>query len=321
MEINDKLAELERTLQDKDAQIQELMGKLKNGGHLPPAQLEQLAEAMDVELVKSLETTDPTMKELTNLLHSSNWPPAVDPSLICDSEIMKEERAEGILEIIIEIHLEGLKLLDFGCGEGHVINRSRLQNPKLSVAYDTVKSPKWDSWEKTSNVIYTDDWNIVKSSGPYNVILMYDVIDHMVMSNNEIVEQLKKIKTTLAPNGKIYVRCHPWCSRHGTHLYHQLNKAFAHIVFTRQELEQMGHKQDKVKLIKHPVQEYEELFKAAGLRVTLGPNVKHDKIEPFFTNTPVISERIKAHYQTSFEMAKKEVIPPLAYHFVDYVLG
>lgn len=321
MEINEKLAELEKTLQDKDAQIQQLMGQLKNGGHLQPQQLEKLAEAMDVELVKSLEMTDPILKELITKLHSSDWPPAVDPALICDSEVMKEERAEGILEIVIDIHLEGLKLLDFGCGEGHVVNRSRLQNPKLSVAYDIEKSDKWDNWEKTSNVIYTTDWNIAKSSGPYNVVLMYDVIDHMVMTNAEIVDQLKKVKAVLAPNGRVYARCHPWCSRHGTHLYHQINKAFAHIVFTKQELEQMGYKQEKVKMVKHPVHEYGELFVAAGFKITHGPKIMRDKIHSFFTSTPLISERIKAHYQTSFEIARKEVVPPLEYQFVDYVLG
>jgi len=56
--------------------------------------------------------------ELVNLLNSKAWPHAVDPALICDisSEQDKEDRAEGILDLIIDIHLENLKFLDFGCG-------------------------------------------------------------------------------------------------------------------------------------------------------------------------------------------------------------
>jgi 2-polyprenyl-3-methyl-5-hydroxy-6-metoxy-1,4-benzoquinol methylase len=323
MEINKKLAELQKTIETQNAQIKDLMAKLNQGGHVSPKQLEDMADVLSIDISPALNTDDPVFNELLKLLNSANWPPAVDPNLICDvkSEQDKEDRAEGILDLIIDIHLEGLKFLDFGCGEGHVVNKSRQQKSKLSVGYDIIPSDKWNSWEKTNNVIYTTDWNIVKSSGPYNVLLMYDVIDHMIMPKADLITQLKNIKELIAPNAKVYVRNHPWCSRHGTHLYHKLNKAFAHIVFTKKEIEHMGFTQDEVRMIKHPIQEYEELFKAAGFRITNGPHIIKDKIDPFFNSTPVVSQRIKSHYTASFEIAKKEIIPPLEIQFVDYILG
>ena len=82
---------------------------------------------------------------LKTLLNSPTWPAAVDPVLICgeDSNQDKQDRAEGILDIIIDVHLEKLSFLDFGCGEGHVVNHSLTQNPHKTVGYDIVQSEKW----------------------------------------------------------------------------------------------------------------------------------------------------------------------------------
>src|SRR5207249_2471927 len=164
------------------------------------------------------------------------------PTLICDitSDQDKEDRAEGILDLIIDVHLENLKFLDFGCGEGHVVNRCRTQKPRMAVGFDIKKIERWEKWNKTSNVYFTDDWDEAKRLGPYNIILMYDVIDHMLMSEQELIDRLKEVKESLAVNGRVYLRAHPWCSRHGTHLYYKLNKAFAHLVFTDEELKSLG---------------------------------------------------------------------------------
>lgn len=263
--------------------------------------------------------------ELINLLNSKEWPAAVDPTLICDitSDQDKEDRAEGILDLIIDAHLENLKFLDFGCGEGHVVNKSKIQNPRMSVGYDIVKSEKWEKWEKTPNSMFTDDWSSVKSAGPYNVILMYDVLDHMTGSIDEVVSKLKDVKSVLAPNGKIYVRTHPWCSRHGTHLYHKLNKAYVHLVFSNEELESLGHKQQQVRPIIHPMAEYEGMFTKAGLKVISKQQIK-EAVEGFFIKNPTIALRIKKNYSNSPDSSLRNGAFPtfqLEQQFIDYVLG
>lgn len=263
---------------------------------------------------------------LTNLLNSKEWPHAVDPSLICDitSDQDKEDRAEGILDLIIDVHLENLKFLDFGCGEGHVINRCRIQKPKMAVGFDIKTSERWEKWEKTSNLMFTDNWTDVKNFGPYNIVLMYDVIDHMIMPDHELIAKLKELKGMLAVNGRIYLRAHPWASRHGTHLYHQINKAFAHMVFTKDELETLGYKQDEVRKVMTPLMTYERLFKSAGLKITNGPHQIKEGVEQFFINNPAIANRIKEHYKNSDreDLRNGTRFPsgPMEIQFIDYIL-
>lgn len=264
--------------------------------------------------------------ELVNLLNSKEWPHAVDPTLICDisSEQDKEDRAEGILDLIIDVHLENLKFLDFGCGEGHVINKSRTQKPKIAVGYDLTKNEKWDQWEKSPNIYFTNNWSDVKNFGLFNIVLMYDVIDHMLGDQEEVVNQLREIKKLLAPNAKIYVRTHPWCSRHGTHLYHQINKAYVHMVFSDEEIAAMGYKQEQTRKHMHPLYDYSTLFTAAGLKVLNEPHQIREGVEPFFVNNPLIAGRIKDNYKSSpREEFRKGKFPtvPLENQFIDYVLG
>jgi len=280
--------------------------------------------------VNNIKRNGPAMvnefQQLKSLLNTAQWPAAVDPSLICNlsSDQDKEDRAEGILDLIIDIHLENLKFLDFGCGEGHVVNKSLLQKPKMSVGYDIRESEKWKVWESTENMKFTTDWGEVEAEGPYNVILLYDVLDHMLMPDDKIVEELQKIKRVLAPNGKIYVRCHPWSSRHGTHLYHQVNKAFVHLVFTENELESMGYNTEvKANKIIHPITYYADCFKKAGLKVVYGPQVLKEDVESFFLNNPIVSNRIRKNWKISHDpklnTGKDFPTVPCQIQFVDYI--
>jgi hypothetical protein len=170
--------------------------------------------------------------------------------------------------------------------------------------------------------MFTDSWVDVKQSGPYNIVLMYDVIDHMMQNEQEIIDKLKQIKQILAINGKIYLRSHPWCSRHGTHLYHQLNKAFAHLIFSDEELQILGYKQEPVRKVLAPVAEYKNLFQAAGLKVQSGPHPIKEAVEQFFMK-PILSKRITDHYKNCIrEDLRHGKFPstPLEIQFLDYIL-
>ena len=127
----------------------------------------------------------------------------------------------------------------------------------------------------------------------------------------------------MAQNGKIFAKCHPWCSRHATHLYHTINKAFIHLVFTPEELAQMGYNGNQTNEVIHPIMEYEAAFKAAGLRV-LKKDVINKTIEPFFSSIPVIANRIKRHWKRSQDQdlrSGKKFPPQLEMQFIDFTLG
>jgi 2-polyprenyl-3-methyl-5-hydroxy-6-metoxy-1,4-benzoquinol methylase len=258
------------------------------------------------------------------LLESKQWPEAVPSNLICpDSEEEKVKRAETILDLLIDLPLEGLRFLDFGCGEGHVSQKARRQTPKVVVGYDLVESETWKTFPEDGRIIYTTSWDEVTKEGPYNVVLMYDVLDH-IGEQQDIVNTLVKVKQNIIKGGRLYVRCHPWCSRHATHLYHTVNKAYIHLVFTEDELAEMGHPNDHKFRCIHPMAQYQDIFNRAGFRIFRRGNTIQQNPEKFFTDTPLIAKRIKQRWSESVNPMLKNgsmfPIQQVAMQFIDFVL-
>ena len=84
----------------------------------------------------------------------------------------------------------------------------------------------------------------------------------------------------------IFVRFHPWTSRDGGHLYDQLNKAFVHLVFTPDELAQMGVSVTEAgakanQRIVRPLATYNGWINKAGL-IVKERTAKTAEVEPFF---------------------------------------
>jgi 2-polyprenyl-3-methyl-5-hydroxy-6-metoxy-1,4-benzoquinol methylase len=258
--------------------------------------------------------------DLKTLLDSSEWPNAVFEVQIADekSEEDKKERAEGIADIILP-GLDGKKFLDFGCGEGHVAKYAAT-NANLSIGYDKEKNPNSQlEWEdKKENFLLTTDFEKVKAEGPYDIILIYDVLDH---AKEESMEQvLEKAKSVLSDDGNIYLRCHPWASRHGGHAYRKINKAFIHLALSEEELKKIGLELEFNKKVLYPLATYLKAIEDAGLEKINEEEVDFQDVEPFFSKNPVIKERLLKLYgirewgdagRPAFQMSQC---------FVDYVL-
>lgn len=295
--------------------------------------LDKMIQLM-VEMKKSLQTEEnrpvvtPQAQETANLelgsfdqlkeaLSSTRWPEAVNPNLICDpdSESDKEDRGRGIIELMIEEDLKGLKFLDFGCGEGHCASLSASYGTSLSVGYDMKDNAKWSAHAPQPNMLFTTNYQEVLNRGPYNVILLFDVIDHV--EHEEPIALLTRAASALADGGKIYMRCHPFTSRHATHLYHDLNKAYIHLVFTDEELKQILPEPKHAEInngVTYPIKTYNQYIDAAGLK-TVSKREITEKFESFF-RIPVISDRIiKKTKMSSYPEFQMTV------QFVDYVLA
>lgn len=254
--------------------------------------------------------------ELKKALEGDKWPEAVNPALIVDvkSNEEKTERARGVIELLIDDELKNLKFLDFGCGEGYCAYIGAEYGPTLSVGYDLIKNPQWRKFEPKENTIITNDFGLVEKNGPYDIILLFDILDHV--KNEKPVDILIKAKNLLAPTGKIYIRCHPFTSRHATHLYHDMNKAFLHLIFTEAELKQLIprsiHAEPNFGSV-FPKASYEQMIKEAGL-VTVHSRDMREAPEEFF-KIPLIKNRIiknTGHKQfPDFQMSLS---------FIDYVL-
>jgi 2-polyprenyl-3-methyl-5-hydroxy-6-metoxy-1,4-benzoquinol methylase len=256
---------------------------------------------------------------LSQLLNSEDWPEAVFSSQIADEnlETDKEERAEGICDIILPPIIDK-KFLDFGCGEGHVA-KYMAKNSSFSVGYDINKNPKSQLiWEETQeNFLLTTNFDKVKENAPYDVILLYDVMDHTEGESN--VELLLKIKSILAENGNVYVRCHPWTGRHGGHIYKKINKAFVHLVFNEEELNELGVENIEYNnKYMYPIKFYDETIDQSGFK-RINKEIDTQEVESFFANNPLIKQRII----DAFKIKTWTLDPPvfqMSLCFVDYIL-
>ncbi len=261
--------------------------------------------------------------ELKSLFEGSAWPRAVDPALICDdnNEDDKMMRAENILDQSLVASLKGQKLLDFGCGMGHVAYKGTLSGAVVSVGYDIVESG-WDKLPKADTLVMTTDFEKVKENGLYDFVIMYDVLDHLV--GEEPGTALEKIKSVLAKKGKVAVRTHPYSSATGTHLYKTANKAYAHLVFTNEELDQLGVLGGLPTMkVLHPLAMYRKFFTDAGFSVVSEIPIQQP-VDPFFkANTPV-AKRIKSQWKNSPDqnLRSGSQFPDfqMSLQFVDYLL-
>jgi SAM-dependent methyltransferase len=257
------------------------------------------------------------------LLYSKEWPQAVYDAQIADenSEKDKDERAEGITDILLP-SLDGKRFLDFGCGEGHIVNYASKFALK-SVGYDIVKNSRsrFDWEDDSEGILFTTDFEKAKSNGPYDIILIYDVLDHA--QNSAPQEILVAAKSLLAEGGKIYLRTHPWTARHGGHSYRKINKAFVHLVFTEDELKSIGLELENNLKLTFPLHSYESWIKDSGLKNSIEPELDQQDVEPFFRDNPIVKSRIMRHLEVK---EWGEGIPPgrpewqMSQCFWDFVL-
>lgn len=260
-------------------------------------------------------------EQLKEILDTKEWPLAVPSSMICDQvlEADKIERAEVINEIFINRSIEGMNFLDFGCGEGHVTKQLKeAGGAKLSVGHDIAKSGKMD-WEVLEEgMLLTQDLETVESYGPYDIVMAYDVLDHC---KGDPVELLRIMKSLVAPGGTLLIRFHPWCGRHGDHLYQTINKAFAHLVFTPEELSELGVEKTVTNKVTHPIGVYREYLNKAGMD-DYKENVERSPVESFFQESPIVKKRISELWKDSpIESLKNQTEFPshqMEQCFVDY---
>lgn len=305
--------------------IEACINSLKETTRLLEGVLESYNLSVDAQIF-SLSPGDfehDKLKEISTLrlmLNSDTWPNAVPEESICKTEEEKLIRAESIIDTFHNI--ENKKILDFGCGEGHLAYQLSKLNIKSVLGYD-ILDQEWDHFSKSENLTFSTDIKKVNKNGPYDIIVLYDVIDHVELNDDEenVLEIAKKV---LAPSGKIYLRCHPWVSRHGSHLYKQINKAYVHLVFNKDELYSLGIR-DELYLNKfiHPLGKYRKLIKEAGL-VIYKEEITTAPVERFFKKEANISRRIKQNWSSSedFKLAKGHVFPEriMETQFIDFVL-
>ena len=254
-----------------------------------------------------------SQKQLKDFIDNPNWVIAVPPDLMCDENNNEDkmERARGIRDIFYPNYsFENKKILDFGTGYGHLVKAVSERNPAIVVGYDIKNDFQIDSNDKMK---FTTSWDDVLKNGPYDLIYIYDVIDHIM---NDTPEQfLSKVRLLLADNGVARMRCHPFIGRHGGHAYTKINKSYAHLALTKEELVALGHDLKNYPTLKvlTPVMTYNKFIVSSGLKI-IDQKTIAEPAERFFLAGDV-ANKIKENLNI-----KNLLIPQMGMQFCDYTL-
>jgi len=169
-------------------------------------------------------------KHISDLMAIDCWPEAM-PAFFSAKEPTKADqinRANAVLDMMIDRSLEGMHFLDYGCGDGWVVQEASKRGVASAIGYDIVRSEKWSGIDAA----LTDDMSQLKN-GFYDVVFLYDVLDHA----QDPLAVMADVKRRLRQDGAVYVRCHPWTSRHASHLFRRgLNKAYIHLFLKWHEI-------------------------------------------------------------------------------------
>jgi 2-polyprenyl-3-methyl-5-hydroxy-6-metoxy-1,4-benzoquinol methylase len=245
-------------------------------------------------------------KELNKLREFlPDWPQAVDVNFTSDSPEKNEQQSEIILNCVVGECLKGKKFLDYGCGEGHIVQNAIKKETKYALGYDI------DLKDISAN--FTNDFNEVRKHAPFDIILAYDVLDHI--QDISPVEALQQMQSVLSKNGRIFLYNHPWSSRHGGHLYKKFNKAFIHLVFDEIELTRaIGCQCDFNLKVINPLETYRQWIQEAGLEIKSEIPIK-SPIEPVLLQHPYIRKRLIQIWTD-----EKEARANLEIDFVEYII-
>ena len=259
-------------------------------------------------------------KNFDSLILSDFWPEEVSKNMIVNNDEQAILRARSIIRTFGIQYIKDNRFLDYGCGKGHcVVEASKLGFE--AVGYDVEKT-----WEvDPEDCVLTTDKAVITAKAPYAAVSVYDVLDHIV-DHEKAVEAMKFVCSVSNADTIIRVRCHPWTSRHGGHLYNSINKAFAHILLSDEEYKK--HSTEPVRKIKRPLMEYSKIFEAAGLK-TVQIDVTGTKLEELFTTKELqdaFEDRLQfgegdqekgEHKQADGEW-QSHVLPM---SFIDYILA
>ena len=251
-------------------------------------------------------------KHIDSLMGIDCWPEAVAPHLITNpSKLDQSNRAKAVLDMMVDRPLEGQKFLDYGCGEGWIAYQAIQRGVGESTGFDIQKN---EVWAGLTGPTYTSDYALLKE-GHYDIVMLYDVLDHC----HDPIDLMAKVKRVLRPDGTVYVRCHPWTSKHATHIYKQgLNKSYLHLFLNQGEIDELlGDKGTQVftRPEKKPLDAYRYWFSQFNVKKE---RLVEEQVSEFF-HVPAFKELLANENQIPHEEID-DFLRRMKIQFVDYVL-
>ena len=288
---------LERLIDQPEAQAKSVAPQLKETENIEP---------VSIPVVQ--QTNEAREKHIQDLLAIDCWPEAV-PEVLLASPTDKDQknRASAVMDMVLDRNIEKLNFLDYGCGDGWITQEAKRRGAENAVGFDLVKSEKWKELIGPS---------FVHSLGAlepnfFDVVFLYDVLDHCMDAEFLMDTILKSMKKT----GVVYVRCHPWTSRHATHLYKQgINKAYMHMFLSFDEIGKLiKDKPMFTRNEKNPLEAYRWWFR--NFKIVKERTIK-EPVSDFFKHPDF--KTLLANEQNILEI--DDFLKLMEIQFVDYVL-
>ena len=250
-------------------------------------------------------------KHINDLMSIDCWPESV-PNFLVNKEVSEKDqinRANAVLDMTLDKTLEGLNFLDFGCGDGWIAEEAKNRGASESFGYDILKS---ENWINLKNAIYTNDYSILKKDN-FDVIMLYDVLDHC----HDPIELMGQVRECLRKDGVVYVRCHPWTSKHANHLYKNgINKSYIHLFLNYHEIYDLTENAPLfTRIEKYPLRAYHYWF--SNFNISKERFIKESVSEFFFV--PSFKELLAYEQKIPINQID-DFLNTMAIQFIDYKL-
>ena len=250
-------------------------------------------------------------KHIGDLLKIDCWPEAVPGFLASKAPTDEDQvhRAAAVLDMMLEPNIEGKSFLDFGCGEGWIAQEALNRGIVESVGYDIKADPNWN--KRKAN--FLADYDSIPK-GHFDLVMLYDVLDHC----EDPLDVMNKVRACMKPDGRVYVRCHPWTSRHGNHIWKQgMNRAYWHLFLCWEEIKDMiGQEPIFTRMEKNPLEAYRWWFHDFRIRKERPMN---EPVSEFF-RVPAFKELLANEQQIQISEVD-EFLKRMETQFVDFVVS
>ena len=288
-----------------------------------PEALMQIMNEPEAKVQPLIQNTPPVVdesmilarkKHVSDLLAIDCWPQAIEQYLVATNDKENQiNRANAVLDMMLEKSIDKLNFLDFGCGDGWIARQALSRGANSSTGYDILQSPNWANIEK---VQFTTKFQDLKPNH-YDVIMLYDVLDHCI----DPVGLMQQVKSLLKlGKSMICVRCHPWTSRHASHVYKQgLNKAYIHLFLTWDEISELLEDEQEpifTRSEKNPIEAYRWWFHE--FKIIKERIIKDEPLSKFFL-VPSFKELIIQEQELKPEQVE-EFFKMMEVQFIDFSL-
>lgn len=278
-----------------------------NHHELMPNESIILAETLKAKGYVSPNRNIPTLPSNTINFNKPQWPNAYGIfEHMYETKGAKLVRALEIASMMPGIE-DGRPILDYGCGEGFIVRALNLMG-RSCVGFDKRRS---DEWLKL-RIRAFDAIEDVKNYSPFNMVFLYDVLDHMPVV--EMIRSLSEIKSILADKSQVFLRVHPFTSRNGAHFL--LDRAFIHLMLSTDEIDRLRIERQDVAMIVDPFHFYDELFGLLGF--TIVKKIVHQTSVEDFISRSYLGRIRDIHFNiTDSDDHIKEI---LSVDFIDFWL-